>query len=151
MIDMMKRLHLVWNDRDSLLTIYKSFVRPHLDCADIIYGKPGNAYFEPKLERVQYNACLAITGAIRGTNKDSINAELGLESLSDRGWYWKLPFFYKIVHSLSPSYLKAYMNFACQRSHNTWSSTQRHLENQSAEPKFFSHHFFLAALKYGMV
>ena len=37
MIDMMKRLHLVWNDRDSLLTIYKSFVRPHLDCADIIY------------------------------------------------------------------------------------------------------------------
>ena len=85
MIDMMKRLHLVWNDRDSLLTIYKLFVRPHLDCADIIYDKPGNAYFESKLERLQYNACLAITGAIRGTNKDSINAELGLESLSDKG------------------------------------------------------------------
>ena len=71
MMGMMKRLSLIIS-RDSLLTIYKSFVRPHLDYADIIYGKPGNVNFESKLERVQYNACLAMTGAIRGTNKDII-------------------------------------------------------------------------------
>ena len=63
------------------------FVHPHLDYADIIHDKPGNVNFELKLERVQYNACLAITGAIRGTNRDSTYAELGLESLSARGWY----------------------------------------------------------------
>ena len=74
----MKRLSLSIL-RDSLLTIYKSFVRPHLDYADIIYDKPGNANFESKLERVQHNARLAITGAIQGTNRDSIYAELGLE------------------------------------------------------------------------
>ena len=47
-------------------------------------GKPGNVSFESKLERVQYNACLAITGAIHGSNRDSIYVELGLESLSAR-------------------------------------------------------------------
>ena len=63
---------------------YKSFVRPHLDSVDIIYDNPGNEIFESKLERVQYNACLVITGAIPGTSRDSIYAELGLELLSTR-------------------------------------------------------------------
>ena len=63
MIGIMKRL-LLSISRDSLLTIYKSFVRSHLDYADVMYEKPGNVNFESKLERVQYNACLAITGAI---------------------------------------------------------------------------------------
>ena len=53
--------------RKILLTIYKSFVTPLLDYADIIYDKPYNELFKEKLEAVQYNACLAITGAIRGT------------------------------------------------------------------------------------
>ena len=55
-ISIMKRLPLS-TLRDSLLTIYKPFVRPHLDYADIIYSKPGNVNFESKLERVQCNAC----------------------------------------------------------------------------------------------
>ena len=124
----MKRLSLSFSS-DSLLTINKSFVRPHLDYADMIYDKLYNAIFESKLERVQYNACLAITGAIGGTNRDSIYAELGLESLSARRWYRELLIFYKIVHSLSPAYLTAYINFATERSHNTRSSAQRHLED----------------------
>ena len=41
MIGIMKRLSLSVS-RDSLRTIYKSFIRPHLDYANIIYGKPGN-------------------------------------------------------------------------------------------------------------
>ena len=43
--------------RRSLLTIYKSFVRPLLDYADIIYDKPYNESFKEKLEAVQYNVC----------------------------------------------------------------------------------------------
>ena len=31
--------------RDSLLTIYKSFIRPHLDYGDIIYDYPSNFSF----------------------------------------------------------------------------------------------------------
>ena len=52
----MKRLSLSIS-RDSLLTICKSFVLPHLDYADIIYGKPGYVNLESKLESVQYNTC----------------------------------------------------------------------------------------------
>ena len=37
-----------------------------------------------KLESVQYNAALAITGAIKGTSKERLYEELGLESLSNR-------------------------------------------------------------------
>ena len=146
MIGIMKRLSLSIS-RDSLLTIYKSFIRPHLDYADIIYDKPGNVNFESKLERVQYNACLAITGAIRGTNRENIYAELGLESLSVRRWYRKLLFFYKIVHGLSPDYLTAYINFASERSHNTRSSTKIHLEEPICRTKVFQSSFFLYCIK----
>ena len=51
--------------RKALLTIYKSFVRPHLNYGDILYDKPENQNFENKFEKVQYKACLAITDAIQ--------------------------------------------------------------------------------------
>ena len=104
--------------RKSLLTIYKSNVRPHLDYGDIIYDRPNNDSFVKKLESVQYNAALAITGAIRGTSKDRICQELGLESLSDRRWYRRLCLFWKIVNGKSPIYLKERIP-NIQFSHNT--------------------------------
>ena len=48
--------------RNSFLTIYKAFIRPHLDYRDVVYDYPGNVSFVQKLESVQYNASLAITG-----------------------------------------------------------------------------------------
>ena len=76
--------------RSSLLQIYKSFVWPHLDYGDIIYDMAFIGYFLKKLESIQYNAALAITEAIRGTSREKIYSELGLESLQDRRWYRKL-------------------------------------------------------------
>ena len=70
--------------RSSLLTIYKSFVRPHLDYGDIIYDQPNNQSLSDKIESVQYNAALAITGVIRGTSKVKLYQELGLEFLKER-------------------------------------------------------------------
>ena len=69
---------------DALLTIYKSFVRPHLDYGDITYDQPQNESFCNKLESIQYNAALSITGAIRGTSKVKLYKELGLEFLKSR-------------------------------------------------------------------
>ena len=37
-----------------------------------------------KLESLQYNATLAITGAIKGSSTEKIYEELGLESLKSR-------------------------------------------------------------------
>ena len=67
--------------RQSLLTIYKSFIRPHLDYGDIVYDQPNNEDFCNTIEKVQYNAALAITGAIKGTSQLKIYNELGLESM----------------------------------------------------------------------
>ena len=57
------------------------FVRPHLDYGDIIYDQSNNKSFCNKIQykRVQYNAALAITGAIRGTSQAKLYHELGLE------------------------------------------------------------------------
>ena len=106
--------------RSSLLTIYKTFIRSQLDYADIIYDQAYNSAFHDKLEFIQYNACFAITGAIRGTLTEKIyqGLELGLESLKSRRWCRKLYHFYKIFNKKSPFYLlKLIPNF--NRVHNT--------------------------------
>ena len=64
-----------------LLAIYKSFIRSHLDYGDVIYDQAYIAPFQQKIESVQCNTALAITGAIRGTSKEKLYHELGLESL----------------------------------------------------------------------
>ena len=105
-----KIIRLIWKlrkslPRPSLMTLYKSFIRPHLDYGNIIYDQPFNNSFQNKIESIQYNACLAITGAIRGTSKERLYEELGLESLQDRRWYSRLCYLYKIVVNKSPNYL----------------------------------------------
>ena len=79
-IGVIKKLNNVL-PRKALLTIYKSFVRPHLDYGDILYHQPYNESINSKLESIQYNAALAITGAIKGTSRSKLYKELGLESL----------------------------------------------------------------------
>ena len=89
----------------SLITIYKSFVRPHLDYDDIIYEQPNNETFTQKIERIQYNPALAITGAIKGTSPSKLYCELGFESLKFRHWLRKLCTFFKLKTSGLPEYL----------------------------------------------
>ena len=102
--------------RSSLLTIYKSFVRPHLDYGDVIYDQPNNSRLSDKIESVQYNAALAITGAIRGTSKEKLYQELGLESLKDRRWLRRMSYLYKIISTKLPPYLYELIPLL-QRSH----------------------------------
>ena len=91
-IGLMRRLSVTL-PQNALLTIYKNFVRPHLDYGDILYDKPNNENFQNKLEKVQYRACLAITGAIQGTSRTKLYDELSLHSLIKRCWCNKLIFF----------------------------------------------------------
>ena len=94
MIGLMKKLSLI-RSRNSLLTIYKSFVMTNLDYVDIINDNPFNESLKRKIEMVQYNVGLIITSAFKGTSRDKIYEELGLESLADRRWTRKLLFFTK--------------------------------------------------------
>ena len=58
-----------------LITKYKAFVRSHLDYGDMIYDEVYNETFHQKLESIQYNACLALSGAIRGSSREKLYHE----------------------------------------------------------------------------
>ena len=64
--------------RTTLITIYKAFIQPHVDYGDVLYDQAFNNLFKEKLESIQYNACLALTRAIRGTSKEK----------SIKNWDW---------------------------------------------------------------
>ena len=104
-IGILKKLHNVL-PRNSLITIYKSFIRLDLDYGAIIFNRPKNESFcKKKIESVQYNAALAIAGTIQGTPREKMYKELGLKTLKSRRWLKKLCCFYKIKNNGSPSYL----------------------------------------------
>ena len=68
-----------------------------------------NGNYWKLLERVQYNATLAVTGTWRGTNRSKLYEELGWESLNDRRWSRQLIQFYKIRNNLTPQYLRDHL------------------------------------------
>ena len=88
-----------------MVTIYKVFIRLHLDYEDILYKQIFNNSFHEKLELVQYNAALAITATIKGSSREKLHQELGFESLQQQRWYRELCLFFKIIKKQSPRYL----------------------------------------------
>ena len=81
----------------SLLTIYRLFIRSHLDYGDVAYDQPSNASFSSKIESVQYYAELAITGAIRCSSREKLYQYIELEHLHHRRWMRRLCLFYKVL------------------------------------------------------
>ena len=47
----------------------------------MICDQTSNMSFQQKIEAIQYNAALAITGEIRGSSREKLYQELGLETL----------------------------------------------------------------------
>ena len=127
--------------RKSLVTIYKWFVRPHLDYDDIIYDQIFNESFHQWIESIHYDAAIAITGEIRGTSSEKIYQELDLESLRSRRWLRKVCLFYKIYKKKSPSYLynliPGKVNF-----YSTRSSQIDNISNIKTRSNFFRNSFF---------
>ena len=91
------------------------------------------------IESVQYNAALAITGAIKGSSRERLYHELGLESLSDRRWYRRLVYFFNIVSRNSPNYLYLLLP-AKQRSYDPIRSNL--FRNFTSHTNFFLNSFF---------
>ena len=74
MIDHITRLSINL-PHNGLLTICKSFIKPHLNYSNTLYDKPDNENFQNKIGKVQYKACLAITGGIQGTSRERLYDE----------------------------------------------------------------------------
>ena len=106
--------------------MYKAFVRSHLDYCDIIYHIPSllnqaplgvtlNSLME-KVEIIQYQSALAISGAWHGSNRAKLYEESGWESLSDRRMGRRILQIHKIVNNKTPSYLSDKLPPNCRAS-----------------------------------
>ena len=95
--------------------MYKAIVHSHLDYCDIIYHIPSHQNQAPlgvtlnslmeKVERIQYQSALAISGAWQGSSRTKLYEELGWESLSDRRMGRRILQIHKIFNNKTPSYL----------------------------------------------
>ena len=141
-IVIMKKLSLFLL-RKILQTIYKSFVRPNLDDADIILDKPFNESFKTKIEMIQYRAALVTTGAIKGTLRDRLDQEIGLKSPADRRSSRKIFFLHKIMSGLLPSYLQSYLSHYNYGEYQTRSACQNKMKTLSGRTKAFNSSFYL--------
>ena len=127
------------NFQESLVTVYKAFIRLHLDYRDIIYDQTYNEYFHQKMDSIQYNGALAITDTVRGTSREKLYQELGLETLRQRRWYRKLCYFFEILKCQSPAYLfRIPPHFS--KAYNT--RTNNKIPLFSGEHNFFINSFF---------
>ena len=103
--------------------------------------------FKGKLEGVQYNACFAITGAVKGTSRERLYRELGLQTLNDRRWSRKLFFFHKIIKGFSPSYLQKNLRFCNIQHYQTGSKSTKIMEQTRTRTKLFVNSFFPYCIK----
>ena len=128
--------------RGPLLTIHKSFIRPHLDYGDVIYDQHYNNSFHQKLESIQYNAALVLTGAISGSSGEKLRQELRSKSLQQRQWFGKLCYFFKITKNLSTKYLfdKILTTRTAYRTRNNIDNIPRF----NVKRTFFKNSFFLS-------
>ena len=94
------------------------------------------------MEKVQYRACLAITGGIKGASRERLYDELSLYSLVKRRWRIKLVCFYQIVNRLLPDYLYSYIDFLSQESYLLRSSSASIIRPLPARTKSFKGTFF---------
>ena len=100
----------------TLNQMYKSLVRSHLDYCDVIYHFPPILHPPPlgmslhtlmeKIEKIQYQAGLAVVGAWQGTSRIKLYENLGWETLSDRRMSRRLLLLHKIKNKETPMYLQ---------------------------------------------
>ena len=95
-------------DRSTLISLYKSLIRPVMEYADVIWD--GCSEYESNiLEGIQYEAARVVTGAIKGTSKGRLLNELCWEDLKTRRYLHKMFFLHKIINLLTPSYLRDFL------------------------------------------
>ena len=113
-LGLMKQLKK-WVSHRVLENIYKLYVRPNLDYADVIYHKAAQkvSIFNNEItdllmssvESIQIEAGRIVSGAWKGTNTDKLYKNLGWESLQDRRTMRKLCIIYETLDTRFPNYL----------------------------------------------
>jgi hypothetical protein len=94
-------------DRRSLETLYKGFIRPILEYADVVWHIPADhRQVLNILERVQLEAARLVTGATRRCPTQKLYEEVGWELLALRRQFHRAIMMFKIVTAKAPVYLQ---------------------------------------------
>ena len=93
-------------DRNSLETIYFSFIKPLFEYADVVRDSC-TQYEVDELEKIQIEAARIVTGATKLESIDSFYTETGWETLSSRRLNFKLLLFFKMKSARCPTYLSS--------------------------------------------
>ena len=93
-------------DRNSLETIYLTFIRPLLENGDVLWNNC-TQYEKNELDKIQNEAARIATGATKLISLHALSNEVKWESLEERRRKHKLTFFYKMKSNLCPTYLSS--------------------------------------------
>ena len=88
--------------------MYKAFVLPHFDYADVVWDNCTNALSD-EIEKLNLDAIRTIIGAVRGTSHHKLYEESGLIPLKERRRRHKLLLYFKIIRGMTPQYLNNYL------------------------------------------
>ena len=95
-------------NRKSLEHIYKAFILPHFDYADILWDNCTERHSN-MLENLQLDSLRTITGAVRGTSHEKLYKETGFMPLQERRKLHKLCTLHKIINGNCPDYLQQHL------------------------------------------
>ncbi|XP_070179104.1 uncharacterized protein [Littorina saxatilis] len=84
--------------RKSLEIMYKSFILPHFDYADVVWDNCTKIMADA-LEKLHLEALRIIIGGVKGTSHAKLYEESGLCSLEERRKRHKLIVFHKMIHN----------------------------------------------------
>jgi hypothetical protein len=94
-------------DRASLETLYKSFIRPLLEYADIVWDAPdAHRHNLDILEKVQMEAARLVTGATARCSTERLYNEVGWETRALRRRLHRSTMMFKIMTGLAPESLQ---------------------------------------------
>lgn len=85
--------------------MYKSFILPHFDYADIIWDNCTETLCN-SLEKLHLEGIRIVLGSVKGTSHASLYRESGLCCLKERRKRHKLIQFHKMINNLCPPYLQ---------------------------------------------
>ena len=95
--------------------------------------------FVPKIELIQYNAALAITGALKETSHTKLYKELWLDSLNFRRWFRRLCTFFKVKTGGKLEYL---LNLIPRGQHFYHTRSLVQIETYYCRTDAFKNYFF---------
>ena len=135
-------------DRSSLETMYKSFIRPVLEYADIIWDIPNpHRHDLDLLEKVQLNAARLVTGATARCSSEELYKEVGWETLAKRRQFHRSAMMHKIINGLAPQYLQELIPSRIEARTTYNLRNRKNLQVPVARLQCYSQSFFPSATR----